>query len=69
MWRAHDRLSQTTQTAWEWSRNIIRKRRVRDPMSVSWTLHARCKRQGRSAEEALAQLQVAIDTVTQSKGL
>jgi hypothetical protein len=31
MWRAHDRLNQPTQTAWERSRNIIRKRRVRDP--------------------------------------
>ena len=30
MWRAHDRLRQTTRTAWERSRNIIRKQRVRD---------------------------------------
>ena len=28
--------------------------KVTTAMSVSWTLHARCKRQGRSAEEALA---------------
>jgi predicted ATPase len=30
VWRAHDRLRQTTRTAWERSRNIIRKQRVRD---------------------------------------
>ena len=30
MWRAQDRLSQTTQMAWERSRNIIRKRQVCD---------------------------------------
>src|SRR6266446_5185136 len=30
IWRAHDRLSQTTQAAWEKSRKNIRKRWVRD---------------------------------------
>jgi hypothetical protein len=30
VWRAHDRLSQATQTAWEGSRNIIRSPQVRD---------------------------------------
>jgi hypothetical protein len=31
MWRAHDRLSQTTQAAWEKSRKNIRTPGVRDP--------------------------------------
>jgi hypothetical protein len=39
IWRADDRLSQTTQTAWERSRNNIRSQQVHDrvsPVITGW---------------------------------
>ena len=43
IWRADDRLSQTTQTAWERSRNNIRSQQVHDHL-VLWRQITWCYR-------------------------